>query len=263
MTYIRQDINSTSPQDLLKINENFMNIFEKVFGDINFSDTAQELQTKIMTQYLSVQGEGNFDSSYPLEIRFFVPPNVKSIKSSSFNIVTGCYRFDSGIIEDGGGYTSANISLDTGGVSGSITCSTPSITTTSSGTIPPLSLKIKIDENHNADTIISQQPHTHDMSHTHTFILANHTHTGTASISLPSHKHNQKEGVQVSTTTPKGVKFLINDKEASNVGDGIISKNNIDILEHIKIGEWNIIKITTNNFGNAVVYGTVELVMKN
>ena len=56
MTYIRQDINSTSPQDLLKINENFMNIFEKVFGDINFSDTAQELQTKIMTQYLSVQG---------------------------------------------------------------------------------------------------------------------------------------------------------------------------------------------------------------
>ena len=66
MTYIRQDINSTSPQDLLKINENFMNIFEKVFGDINFSDTAQELQTKIMTQYLSVQGEGNFENQVAL-----------------------------------------------------------------------------------------------------------------------------------------------------------------------------------------------------
>ena len=39
MAYIRQEIRGTSGQDIAKMNENFMGIYEKVFGDINFSDT--------------------------------------------------------------------------------------------------------------------------------------------------------------------------------------------------------------------------------
>ena len=33
MTYVREEVRGTTGQDIMKINENFMNIFEKVFGD--------------------------------------------------------------------------------------------------------------------------------------------------------------------------------------------------------------------------------------
>ena len=52
MAYIRQDVHGTSGQDILKINENFMNIFEKVFGYINFSDVDSELQKRINKQWI-------------------------------------------------------------------------------------------------------------------------------------------------------------------------------------------------------------------
>ena len=97
MSYIRQDVHGTSGQDILKINENFMNIFEKVFGDINFSDVDSELQKKINKQWIPVQGEGNLDSSNPLRIRFFIPPNTTKLVSSNFNIITENYRMDSSI----------------------------------------------------------------------------------------------------------------------------------------------------------------------
>ena len=50
MAYIRQEIRGTSGQDIAKMNENFMGIYEKVFGDINFSDTDTALQNSILTQ---------------------------------------------------------------------------------------------------------------------------------------------------------------------------------------------------------------------
>ena len=49
MPYVREQIHGTSGQDIMKINENFMSIFEKVFGDINFSDTDEALQKSILT----------------------------------------------------------------------------------------------------------------------------------------------------------------------------------------------------------------------
>ena len=97
MAYIRQDVHGTSGQDILKINENFMNIFEKVFGDINFSDVDSEMQRRINKQWIPVQGEGNLDSSNPLRIRFFIPPNTTKLVSSNFNVATENYRMDSSI----------------------------------------------------------------------------------------------------------------------------------------------------------------------
>lgn len=43
-SYVREDICGTTPQDLNKINMNNMAIWQKVFGDINFSDTDKDLK---------------------------------------------------------------------------------------------------------------------------------------------------------------------------------------------------------------------------
>ena len=81
MTYAREQINGTTGQDLSKMNENFMNLWSKVFGDISFSDANAKLQETILTQYIPFQGEGNADNNFPYTIRFYIPPNVKKIKT--------------------------------------------------------------------------------------------------------------------------------------------------------------------------------------
>ena len=94
---IRQQINGTTPQDIRKINDNTESIWEKVHGDLNFEDSDNDVQVKIMTQYVPVQSEGNLDYNFPLDVRFYIPPNVKKIKSTSFNINVENYRMDSDI----------------------------------------------------------------------------------------------------------------------------------------------------------------------
>ena len=92
MTYVREEVRGTTGQDIMKFNENFMNIFEKVFGDINFSDTDTALQNSILTQYIPFQGDGNVDKTYPLYVRFYVPPNIKTIKGATLNAFVENYR---------------------------------------------------------------------------------------------------------------------------------------------------------------------------
>ena len=117
MTYVREEVRGTTGQDIMKINENFMNIFEKVFGDINFSDTDTALQNNILTQYIPFQGDGNLDSRYPLYVRFYVPPNIKTIKGATLNAFVENYRMDSDVTKGGGGVAggSVNLSISGGG----------------------------------------------------------------------------------------------------------------------------------------------------
>lgn len=97
MAYMRRDVRGTTGQDIEKINSNFMDIFDKVFGNINFSDADTNMKNKILTQWIPIQGEGNLDSSNPLYIRFFVPPNTRTVVSTNFNVMTEHYRMDSSI----------------------------------------------------------------------------------------------------------------------------------------------------------------------
>ena len=97
MAYMRRDVRGTTGQDIEKINSNFMDIFDKVFGNINFSDADTKMKNKILTQWIPIQGEGNLDSSNPLYIRFFVPPNTTTVVSTNFNVMTEHYRMDSSI----------------------------------------------------------------------------------------------------------------------------------------------------------------------
>ena len=123
MPYVREQIHGTSGQDIMKINENFMSIFEKVFGDINFSDTDEALQKSILTQYIPFQGDGNLDKNYPLTIRFYVPPNVKKVNKASLNVFLENYRMDSDITQGGGGVAGGDVSLSVasgGGYSNSL-----------------------------------------------------------------------------------------------------------------------------------------------
>lgn len=111
MAYVRENVNGTSPQDLNKLNENFMTIWQKVFGDIDFSDATNNLKEKICTQWIPVQGEGNFDKNNDIKIRFFVPPNTKKIKASSFNFIAEQYRMDSDVANGGGGVENVEIAM--------------------------------------------------------------------------------------------------------------------------------------------------------
>lgn len=114
MAYKREDINGTSPLDIKKMNDNLRNLWEKVFGDINFSDADNDLKSKILTQWIPVQGEGNFDKNFPLTIRFFVPNNTKKIVSTNFNMMCERYRMDSGVAEGGGGASNVDIAMSMG-----------------------------------------------------------------------------------------------------------------------------------------------------
>lgn len=111
MAYKREDINGTSPLDIKKINDNLRNVWTKVFGDINFSDADKDLKKKILTQWIPVQGEGNFDVNYPMNVRFFVPINVNKIVATSFNLFCEKYRMDSGVAESGGVVEDVDITM--------------------------------------------------------------------------------------------------------------------------------------------------------
>ena len=118
MTYAREQINGTSGQDLNKINENFMAIWSKVFGDISFSDASAKLQETILTQYIPFQGEGNVDTNYSCTIRFYVPPNVKKVKASSMSAYLDNYRMDSATTSAGGKTENLDITISTSNAGG-------------------------------------------------------------------------------------------------------------------------------------------------
>lgn len=120
-TYVREDIHGTTPQDINKINNNMMSIWNKVFGDVNFADADNDLKKRICTQYIQVQEGGNFDVNNSLWIRFYVPPDVKKVESTGFNFILERYKMDSGITMGGGGVQDVNLTI--GMANSSITAS--------------------------------------------------------------------------------------------------------------------------------------------
>lgn len=281
MPYIREQINSTSPQDIMKMNDNFMSIFEKVFGDINYSDIDKNLKDKVNTQWIPVQYEGNLDKDNPSYIRFFIPPNVTTIKSSSFNMITEQFRMDSSVTQGGGQQVEAPIVLSIGDVIGGATTSTPSVSMSSNNSPYtadnlPYYLNFKIDNNYGGlhmfkegdwddkplspDLAIKITNHNHDITHTHEVSVSPHSHTGSANVSVPDHTHSLKAGIYVATDTPADVKVYLNDFYVTNITQQTMACQ--DLSENIKIGEWNTIKVTTSNIARVVLYGTVEVIIK-
>ena len=302
MTYVREEVRGTTGQDIMKINENFMNIFEKVFGDINFSDTDTALQNSILTQYIPFQGDGNVDKTYPLYVRFYVPPNIKTIKGATLNAFVENYRMDSDVTKGGGGVAggSVNLSISGGGsCTGSGYTASKTAYVTKWGT-PPYEYKAPtkylIDGNMNGNmsslmggflqstdkvglaSVILSGMHSHKVTpyadlknfqHSHelppisvSVSVPPHSHTGEASVTIPEHTHELKEGIRVSTTAPGTTNVYVNDNKVCSVSSGNATANNIDISQYVNIGEWNIIKVDTTNLARISVYGTIEAIMK-
>jgi hypothetical protein len=304
MAYIRQEIRGTSGQDIAKMNENFMGIYEKVFGDINFSDTDTALQNSILTQYIPFQGEGNLDSKYPLTIRFYVPPNVKKIKNATVNVFLENYRMDSDITEGGGGVAGGEVSLSVasgGGYTNTLSQGAETSYVRKWGSpgyevqaptdyIYPNNMNMVnanlggfITSNDNRTTYGSVVPsgkmnnssvytnyvdlhsiqHSHEIpSHSHSISIEPHTHSGSASVTIPNHHHSLKEGIRVSTTAPGTTTIAVNDTNVCSVSASKVSENDVDITSYIKVGEWNIIKVSTTNLARISVYGTIEAIMR-
>ena len=302
MSYIRQDVRGTSGQDIAKINDNFMNIFEKVFGDINFSDADKSLQNNILTQWIPFQGEGNLDKNYPLHIRFYVPPNIKTIKSAKLNAFVENYRMDSDVTSGGGGVAGGSVTLSISGggncVGNGYTASRTSYVT-KWGTPPyeyEAPTKYLIDGNMNgnmsslmggflqstdkvglASVILTGMrmnvatpyadlknfQHSHELPPISVSVnVPAHSHTGEASVSIPDHEHKLAEGIRVSTTAPQTTNIYVNNNKVCSVSSSNASANNIDISPYINIGDWNIIKVDTVNLARISVYGTIEAIMK-
>ena len=302
MSYIRQDVRGTSGQDIAKINDNFMNIFEKVFGDINFSDADKSLQNNILTQWIPFQGEGNLDKNYPLHIRFYVPPNIKTIKSAKLNAFVENYRMDSDVTSGGGGVAGGSVTLSISGggncVGNGYTASRTSYVT-KWGTPPyeyEAPTKYLIDGNMNgnmsslmggflqstdkvglASVILTGMrmnvatpyadlknfQHSHELPPISVSVnVPAHSHTGEANISIPDHHHKLAEGIRVSTTAPQTTNIYVNNNKVCSVSSSNASANNIDISPYINIGDWNIIKVDTVNLARISVYGTIEAIMK-
>lgn len=299
MPYVREQIHGTSGQDIMKINENFMSIFEKVFGDINFSDTDEALQKSILTQYIPFQGDGNLDKNYPLTIRFYVPPNVKKVNKASLNVFLENYRMDSDITEGGGGVAGGSVSLSVasgGGYTNTLSQGTqtsyvrkwgsppheyvaPTQAFNKNGTIEinagglvnnpgtnslglgTLNTTIGSTSTYVADLLRLQ--HSHEIpSHSHSISIEPHTHSGSASVTIPNHHHSLKEGIRVSTTSPGTTTIAVNGTNVCSVSASKVSENDVDITSYIKVGEWNIIKVSTTNLARISVYGTIEAIMR-
>ena len=106
--------------------------------------------------------------------------------------------------------------------------------------------------------------HSHSVSlepHSHTIALEPHTHEATASVDLPDHGHNLNEGIKVSTQEALNVKVKLNGTKIADLDSmsGSI-KNNIDVKDLIKIGEWNILECTTTSLARITIYGIIELI---
>lgn len=96
-SYKRETVYGVTPMDIKKINDNTENLWAKVNGDINFVNMDNDMKIRINKQWLPFQGEGNLDSTHPLTIRMYIPPNVNSIENSTFSAIVSPYRMDSDV----------------------------------------------------------------------------------------------------------------------------------------------------------------------
>lgn len=335
-TNARENINGLTPQDLNKMNENFMSVWKTLYGGIDFDNTNLRTQNKINTQWITVQSEGNYDIGFPTYVRFYVPPDTKRVVSSSFNFLKERYRMDSGVANGGGGVEDVNIAMSMGNATGGISSIGGGGATSLSGgdisayvnywgnwnskdpenneqyyriAVPsPHRLLYDDFKNSNITTIVnvsggapygihyredgslhtwlapiyrgnangkenywldlSTIQHKHEIpshqhvlpAHSHDIVLEPHTHSAVGKVSLPPHTHELNEGIKVSSKDAGSTEIVLNGQTVGSMATGLNSINNLDLTEFIRIGEWNIIKISTNTLARITVYGVIEVI---
>lgn len=283
--------NQWNSQEANKLNNMLMWLWKKVHGDINFADVNPKVKAQLFTNWLQPQGEGNLDSTHPFYVRFYVPADVKKVKAASLNAIVSRYRMDSDVAKSTSDKASAAIvtsgasNVETSPVdkwgpfqsistpsqppSGSedITQMTPVSDgyvsdgyykeTGSSGTLTMAVAKASVTYSGTAN-YYDAWVDLYRMQHRHNI---QHSHSGSANITIPGHGHDLNEGIKESFVEPYIVNVYVNDQIViTAMGEYNAVKNNVDILQYIRQGEWNIIKVTTENLARITIYGIIELV---
>lgn len=308
MAIARETITGTTPQDINKINKNMEQMWFKVFGNLEMSDTTSEFIKNVMTQWIPVQGEGNFDSNNPYRLRFFIPPNTKSITETSFNIQIERYRMDSTVTAGGGRVVGVDIKMSMGNASGSASSVagggySSGITTStqdshrhimfakqsasgmynsehsygfSSSYGGSFNARIPLKVYGNSINVTSpdyiytygaEGGHSHGFSisipaHSHSISMSPHTHSASGKLDLPDHTHDLTEGIKLASVAPSNVVIKLNGTSVATLNGDNAVKNELDISQHINIGQWNTIECTTSNLARINIYGVIELVQK-
>lgn len=314
-----EDIRDTSPQSLNKLNSTIRAIVSKITGGLDFIDLSEGVQEQLYTYPLQITGEGNLDANYPLEVRFYVPADVKKIKSAKLNAIVTNYRMDSSVAQSGNQTigVSGTVDISSGGNVSTVTSGASSQTTAkverwgstsdeywmTPPALPNTSIPSYFTDPDNStwsymeshgyapvfawryydnkiqEAIITVLPyvdsrygqfgavdlyllqHEHNMNHYHNIdIDTRHTHNVSLSATVSAHTHPLNEGIKVSSTSPNNVRLQINGTNIGNVMSGSnATQNDIDISEHIKVGQWNVIKVTSSTVARITLYGIIEL----
>lgn len=321
MAISKKNITGTTPADIKNINDNMNALWYKLFGNLSLGDINNEFLDKVLTQYTTVQEEGNLDSTHPLYVRFYIPPNTKKILSAPFNIMLSRYRMDSSITMGGGGVNNVDVAAST--VAQKVTASVASTVATAKATSYEREVKTSTIKYWQGDTFTSNPPtmyypanekptainkyimayiangkialglrvaqhddgysfidfnnlfhehsieipgHSHSISiepHGHSINIEPHTHEITAKVNIQPHTHDLAEGIKDSVEQPRGVNVYVNDKAVvTNLSGDSTVVNDVDIAEHLLIGSWNTIRVTSQNVSRVTLYGIIELVSK-
>lgn len=87
-----------------------------------------------------------------------------------------------------------------------------------------------------------------------------HSHNVNLSVQMDGHYHKLEEKIKESSTAPTGVNLYINDNPVGNtMSGGNAAQNNIDISEHVALGQWNTIKVTSSTVARITIYGIIEI----
>lgn len=263
------------------LNDNYSALWLKVFGDIDFADVTQAMLDRLFTYPLQPQGEGNLDPGHPLYVRFYIPENVE-IKKGSLNAITSKYRMDSGITKSGGG-TATGVSVSIGQStkkssivkkwgSDAVNIAAPQyqfiledatweygdmsayLKRNDKNAATALGAVVMLDSVQRALLDLYLLQHEHDIDH---------THENEITVDIPNHDHDLDEGIKESSVDPEEVTIYVNNEKVGVTMNGSdVEQNNIDILEHLKAGQYNIIKVTATSVARITLFGLVEIVMR-
>ena len=89
-----------------------------------------------------------------------------------------------------------------------------------------------------------------------------HSHNAVGKVSFPAHQHANEPGIKLASNIGN-MGLYVNGNNLYTLSTSNRVKNDIDIKDYLKIGEWNTIECKTSSLGRITVYGTVECVMKS
>ena len=216
----------------------------------------------------------NVDSSSPLTLHVYIPPETISINKVILRFKLLNFRAYSRSTSWGGGtstttssgggvYTSTEsgggTSTSTYGGGAVITPSGPSGVDVIYGTAETNPSKGDGDKYNHTHTYREVIGHKHNIilpDHTHGFNVPSHSHSVYINshyhdVSIPSHSHDIEYGIYKSYDTPSSVRVYINgyDRTVALGGTWNYDVSNLNITSYLNIGQWNTIELGSSRLG--------------